>query len=101
MFMEDPDIAKMRKSGSSLAGGLSGLLTSAVAVFARRIDALVERQERKIVKLLALSVTFLVGALFMLNGLAIFVSERLQMGNWTGYVAVGFVLVAVGLIFRK
>jgi hypothetical protein len=65
------------------------------------IESIIKEQQKKIFKKLIVVVVFFAGALFLLNALALFISDYLEKAAWVGHGIVGAVLVLLALIFRK
>lgn len=65
------------------------------------LDNFIKEQQRKILKQLSKVVVLFTGSLFLLNALALFISEYLEKSTWFGYGIVGAVLVLLAFIFWK
>lgn len=65
------------------------------------LENFIKEQQRKILKQLSKALVLFTGALFLLNALALFISEYLEKSTWAGYGIVGAVLVLLALIFWK
>ncbi len=65
------------------------------------LDNFIKEQQRKILKQLSKAVVLFTGSLFLLNALALFISEYLEKSTWFGYSIVGGVLILLALIFWK
>lgn len=90
-----------REMGKTWAEIGYGLFSQIVKLAKSYADDLIRKQELKFLKRLTIIAFFLTGMLFVLNGIAIFLNEYFQVGNWTGYVLVGLLLSVAGLISQK
>ena len=88
--------------GKIWRGGLLGELFSGLFVnFFDRVEEYIHEQQKRMLARLSKVIVGAVGALFLLNALALFISDYLMKAAWAGYGIVGGVLVLLVLIFWK
>ncbi|EKE11040.1 MAG: hypothetical protein ACD_15C00151G0018 [uncultured bacterium] len=101
MFRGDNCEEKYRKDSNFFEEIVVNFFSGSIAILEQKVGSLIERQERRIRKNVILLAVFLVGALYVLNAMAIFISEYLKTGNWLGYGLVGIVLIIISFILKK
>jgi len=92
---------KKGKGGALVGSILYGLFSSTLDFLEQTLSAIIREQQEKILKKISVIAVFFVGAWFLLNALALFISDYLSKEPWVGYGIVGLALVLIGLIFRK
>lgn len=76
------------------------ILTSVLKIMEIRTNEAMQARRKKIMKYAATYALFLVGAIYLLNGLSILFN--LFFGSiWVGYILVGFGLFAIGALIKK
>jgi hypothetical protein len=98
-----------RENGLGRKTWKSGVITELIYGFFSHIldqlegavETFLQEQQKRILKKLSIVIVFIVGSLFLLNSLALFISDYLEKSSWVGYGVVGGVLVFLALIFRK
>lgn len=84
-----------------VANLLYGFFASAFDVLESAVESFIQEQQKRILKKLSITVVFLTGMVFLLNALALIISDYLEKSSWVGYGVVGGVLVLLALIFWK
>lgn len=100
MWKENQSEEKIRRK-VPLGKAVLDLIFSLVSVAGERMNSLVEKQERKMKKNIILIFVFVVGILYILKGLALFINDYMKTGEWVGYGLIGIVLIVLGGIFKK
>jgi hypothetical protein len=102
MFREENCGEKSNRRGANLLEEIAiGFFAGTISAIEQKISNLMERQERRVTRYIIISFVFLIGFLYVLNAMAIFISEYIRMGSWSGYGLVGLLLIIMGFIFRK
>lgn len=91
---------KILRSGA-IAELFYGVFSSVVDLVEGAVENFVREQQKRIFKKVSIAIVFFTGALFLLNALALFISDYLEKASWVGYGVVGGVLVILALIFWK
>ena len=87
---------------SSLIGDLVyGIFSSTFDLIAGAVEHFIQDQQKRIFKRVSILVVFIIGVVFLLNSLALFISEYLEKSSWVGYGVVGGGLTLLALIFWK
>jgi hypothetical protein len=97
----EENIQRKRKNGTIIGSILYGLFSNALDFLEQSLSVIIREQQEKILKKMSVIAVFFVGAWFLLQALALFISEYLSKGPWVGYVIVGSALILFGLIFRE
>lgn len=53
------------------------------------VESFIQKQQKRIIKQLSIIAVFFTGAVFLLNSLALFISNYLEKSPWVGYGVVG------------
>lgn len=80
---------------------LYGIFSSTFDLLEGAVENFIQGQKKRILKKASIAIVFLTGSLFLLNALALFISEYLEKSPWVGYGVVGGVLVLLAVIFRE
>lgn len=97
----EENIYRKKKNGTLVGSILYGLFSHTLDFLEHSLTAIIQEQQEKILKKIGIVVVFFVGAWFLLQALALFISDYVSKGPWVGYSIVGGVLVILGLIFRE
>ncbi len=84
-----------------IADLLYGFFSSTFDFLEGAIENMLKEQQKRIFKKLSVVIVFFAGVMFLLNALALCISDYLEKAAWVGYGIVGSVLVLLALIFRK
>ena len=86
---------------SLIADFLRGFFSSTFDLLEGAVENFIQEQQKRIFKKLSIILGFFIGAVFLLNSLALFISDYLEKSSWVGYGVVGGVLILLAFIFRK
>lgn len=70
-------------------------------IFKDRMTYAVQRQRARTAKKIISVVLLSVGLIFFLNGLAAFIGKIISGDNWSGYLIVGILMIAVGYFINN
>ncbi len=83
-------------------GEIVGDLVFGFANFAQNFaESALERQKEKAIRKLTAFILLFSAALFILNGVSLWINDILNLRTWAGYLLVGLILFMLGLIYPK
>jgi drug/metabolite transporter (DMT)-like permease len=89
------------KISSILLEIANGFISGLTSILEQNLDNVVKKQEKKIFRSFSVAGLFFAGVSFALIGIAIYMNEFFNVGNWPGYLLVGLVLIVIGFILQK
>lgn len=66
-----------------------------------RLNYAVYEQQKNILRKFIAAMLILIGSIFFLNGLAVFLGELMNESSWSGYLMIGILLMLVGVIVPR
>lgn len=78
-----------------------GLFSGAISSLLDLFEDFIRTQQKRLLKKISIALALFTGGVFLLNSLALFISEYLEQSLWVGYGIVGGGLILLAFIFWK
>lgn len=91
----------MKRNENFLSEIVSSFFSGILTAWEINMNNMIEKKSKEAIRGVLVAFSFLVGIVFALNGLGLFIGEYLGTGSWAGYAIVGAVLMMGAYIFKK